>query len=151
MHISAKVDYAVRALIVLAASDGKPISGAAVAEAGGLPPKFLDAILAELRRSGLVASQRGSEGGYRLARPAKEIALADVFRAIDGPLAEVRGERPEQASYVGVAHSLQGVWIAVRASLRNVLEQTTIADVAANRLPRHVQRFIDDPDALQAR
>ena len=151
MHISAKVDYAVRALIVLAASDGRPISGAAVAEAGGLPPKFLDAILAELRRSGLVASQRGADGGYRLARPAKEIALADVFRAIDGPLAEVRGERPEQTSYAGVAHSLQGVWIAVRASLRSVLEQTTIADIAADRLPRHVQRLIDDPDAWQAR
>jgi len=151
MHISAKVDYAVRALVVLAASDGKPISGAAIAEAGGLPRKFLDAILAELRRSGLVQSQRGSDGGYRLARPADEIALADIFRAIDGPLAEVRGERPEQASYVGVAQSLQSVWIAVRASLRSVLEETTLADVATDRLPRHVQRLVDDPDAWKAR
>jgi Rrf2 family protein len=151
VHISAKVDYAVRALVVLAASDGTPISGAAVAEAGGLPPKFLDAILAELRRSGLVLSQRGSEGGYRLARPANEIALADVFRAIDGPLAEVRGERPEQTSYIGVAQSLQSVWVAVRASLRSVLEQTTLADVATDRLPRHVRRLVDDPDAWKAR
>jgi Rrf2 family protein len=127
------------------------LAGSAIAEAGGLPPKFLDGILAELRRSGLVHSQRGFEGGYRLARPAKTIALADVFRAIDGPLAEVRGERPETTSYVGVAESLQGVWIAVRASLRNVLEQTSIADVASNHLPRHVQRFVDDPDAWLAR
>ncbi|HWD25140.1 MAG TPA: Rrf2 family transcriptional regulator [Acidimicrobiales bacterium] len=151
MHISAKVDYAVRALVVLAAADGTAMSGGAVAEAGGLPAKFLDGILAELRRSGLVLSQRGSAGGYRLARSANEIAIADVFRAIDGPLAEVRGERPEHTSYDGVAHSLQGVWIAVRASLRSVLEQTTIADVATGHLPRHVQRLIDDPDSWIAR
>jgi Rrf2 family protein len=151
VHISAKVDYAVRALVVLAASDGTPMSGGAIAEAGGLPPKFLDGILAELRRSGIVLSQRGSVGGYRLARSANAIALADVFRAIDGPLAEVRGERPEQTSYDGVAQSLQGVWIAVRASLRTVLEQTTIADVATNRLPDHVQQLVDDPDAWIAR
>jgi Rrf2 family protein len=151
VHISAKVDYAVRALVVLAATDGTPKSGAAIAEAGALPPKFLDGILAELRRSGLVLSQRGSDGGYRLARPAKAIALADIFRAIDGPLAEVRGERPEQTSYDGAAQSLQSVWIAVRASLRVVLEQTTLADVASGHLPRHVQRLVDDPDAWKAR
>jgi Rrf2 family protein len=151
MHISAKVDYAVRALVVLAASDGTPISGSAIAATGGLPPKFLDGILAELRRSGIVLSQRGSDGGYRLARAPESVSIADVFRAIDGPLAEVRGERPEQTSYDGAAHSLQGVWIAVRANLRDVLERTTLADVARGTLPPHVQRLVDDPDAWIAR
>jgi Rrf2 family protein len=151
MHISAKVDYAVRALVVLANAEGGPMSGASIAEAGGLPPTFLDSILAELRRSRLVLSQRGAEGGYRLARPAGEIALADVFRAIDGPLAEVRGERPEQARYDAAAGALQGVWVAVRASLRDVLERTTIGDVASSDLPANVQRLVDDPDAWIAR
>lgn len=151
MQISAKVDYAVRALVVLAAAEGTPMSGSAIAIAESLPAKFLDGILAELRRSGLVLSRRGSLGGYQLARPANSISLADVFRAIDGPLAEVRGERPEQTSYDGVAHALQGVWIAVRATLRSVLERTTIADVATGHLPRHVQQLIDDPDSWIAR
>jgi Rrf2 family protein len=151
VHISAKVDYAVRALVVLAASDGTPVPGGTIAEIASLPPKFLDGILAELRRSGLVLSQRGAEGGYRLARSAKTISIAEVFRAIDGPLAEVRGERPEQTSYEGVTQPLQAVWIAVRASLRSVLEQTTLADIAANQLPRHVQRLTAEPDAWKAR
>lgn len=151
MHISAKIDYAVRALVVLAASDGSAMSGASIAEAGGLPSKFLEGILAEMRRAGLVLSQRGAEGGYRLARPAKTIAIADVFRAIDGPLAEVRGERPEQTAYEGVTKPLQSVWIAVRASLRKVLEQTTIADVAEDKLPREVRRLTAMPDAWRAR
>jgi Rrf2 family protein len=151
VHISAKVDYAVRALVVLADSDGQPITGSVLAETGGLPAKFLDGILAELRRSGIIASQRGAVGGYRLARPADKVTLADVFRAIDGPLAEVRGERPERMSYVGAAQSLQGVWIAVRASLRSVLEQTSLADVASGKLPDHVQRLIDNPDSWATR
>ena len=150
MHISAKVDYAVRALVTLAARGGGPISGGMLAEAGGLPPKFLDGILAELRRSGIVASQRGSEGGYRLARPASSITLADVIRAIDGPLAEVHGERPEQAGYEGEAVHLQEVWIAVRASLRSVLEKTTVEDVATGNLPEHVRRLAADPDAWRS-
>lgn len=98
MHISAKVDYAVRALVTLAASEGKAVSGASLAQLQALPVKFLDGILAELRRSSIVSSQRGAEGGYRLARPAREISIAGVFRAIDGPLAEVRGERPEHTA-----------------------------------------------------
>ncbi len=151
MHISAKVDYAVRALIVLAQAEGGPLSGGAIAHVGGLPPKFLDGILAELRRSGLVTSKRGSDGGYRLARPAGSIALGDVFRAIDGPLAEVRGERPESVTYSEGAASLQGVWIAVRSSLRNVLDGTTLEDVATNTLPQTVRQLIDAPDAWHAR
>ena len=147
MHISAKVDYAVRALVALAADGGGPIAGATLAQSQGLPAKFLEGILAELRRAGIVASQRGAEGGYRLARPASEISVADVIRAIDGPLAEVRGERPETTAYEGAARHLQEVWIAVRASLRAVLEHTTLADVASGKLPANVRRLASDPDA----
>ena len=122
MHIPAKVDYGMRALLILA-KDGEPSTAEALATAQGLPAKFLGAILNDLRRSGIVASQRGSEGGYRLARPATDITVADVMRALDGPLAEVRGLRPELAVYDGAASHLQEVWVAVRASLRAVLER----------------------------
>ncbi len=151
MHISAKVDYAVRALVTLAAEGGGPLAGSTIAKSQGLPPKFLEGILSELRRAGIVASQRGAEGGYRLARPASAITIADVMRAIDGPLAEVRGVRPEQTSYDGPASRLQDVWIAVRASLRQVLESTTLADVASGHLPSGVRRLAADPDAWTAR
>lgn len=147
MHISAKVDYAVRALVVLAASGGGPIPGAALAREQKLPAKFLDGILAQLRRSSIVASQRGADGGYRLARPAAEISVADVIRAIDGPLAEIRGERPETTAYEGPTRSLQDVWIAVRASLRAVLECTSLADIASGELPASVRRLAADPEA----
>jgi Rrf2 family protein len=147
VHISAKVDYAVRALVALAAAQGQLLSGIELANSQGLPAKFLEGILAELRRARLVTSQRGAVGGYQLARPAKEIAIADVMRAIDGPLAEVRGMRPETTTYEGAAKDLQQVWIAVRASLRDVLERTTIADVATGKLPNHVKRLTADPDA----
>ncbi len=147
MHISAKVDYAVRALLALTLDSSGPVSGATLAESQGLPPKFLEGILAELRRSSIVSSSRGSEGGYRLARPATEITIADVMRAIDGPLAEIRGERPEQTSYEGAAIHLQEVWIAVRASLRAVLESPTLADVASGNLPENVRILATDPDA----
>lgn len=151
MHISAKVDYAVRALVALAAEGGGPLPGSTIAKSQDLPAKFLEGILAELRRAGIVASQRGAEGGYRLARPASEITIADVMRAIDGPLAEVRGLRPEFTSYAGSAQSLKDVWIAVRASLRQVLEHTTLADVASGKLPAVVRRLVDDPDSWAAR
>lgn len=151
MHISAKVEYAVRALLVLTAADGGPLSGAALAQAQELPPKFLDGILAELRRNNIIVSQRGSDGGYRLARDASSIALADIIRAIDGPLAAVRGEHPEVTSYTGAAKNLQDVWIAVRATLRSVLETTTLADVVAGRLPGNVQKLVADPDAWVSR
>ena len=147
VHISAKVDYALRALVALAASGPSPVPGATLATQQGLPSKFLEGILAELRRSGIVQSQRGAEGGYRLARSASVISVADVMRAIDGPLAEVRGERPEATAYVGPAEHLQDVWIAVRASLRAVLEQTTLADIASGKLPANVRKLAADPDA----
>ncbi len=151
MHISAKVEYAVRALLVLTAADGGPLSGVALSQAQELPPKFLDGILAELRRSHIIVSQRGAEGGYRLARDASAITLADIIRAIDGPLAAVRGEHPEVTSYGGAAEHLQDVWIAVRATLRSVLETTTLADVVAGKLPPHVKKLVADPDSWVSR
>lgn len=150
MHIPAKVDYGMRALLTLA-ERGEPTTADALAQAQGLPSKFLGAILNDLRRAGLVASQRGSEGGYRLARPATTIAVADVMRALDGPLAEVRGLRPEDATYADAAQHLQDVWVAVRASLRSVLERVSLQDVVDGRLPRSVARLTEDPDAWLAR
>jgi Rrf2 family protein len=147
MHIPAKADYAIRALLALAANGGGTIAGSALAEAQQIPMKFLESILAELRRAGIISSLRGPEGGYRLARPAADIALADIIRAIDGPLAEVRGERPETTSYEGAAAHLQEVWIAVRVALRNVLERTSLADVVSGKLPPHVRRLLEDPEA----
>ena len=150
MYISARVDYATRALLALAQA-GRPLTGEAVATSQQLPTKFVENLLVDLRRAGLVVSQRGNSGGYRLARDGKEIALADVFRAVEGPLAEVRGERPELVTYDGAAEHLQSVWIAVRASLREVLEQVTVADVASGQLPEVVTRRSADPDAWAAR
>jgi len=146
MHIPAKVDYGLRALLALSAA-GVPQTAEELAADQGLPPRFLGAIMADLRRAGLVASQRGAEGGYRLGRPPEEITLAEVIRALDGPLAEVRGYRPEATVYQGAAEHLQEVWVAVRASLRAVLEQVTLADVVAGHLPRSVARMTADPDA----
>src|SRR5438105_4264821 len=121
MRVTAKVDYAVRAAIELGRGEpGVPIKGERLAAAQGIPTKFLENILAELKRSSLVSSQRGAEGGYWLARPAKEIAVADIIRAVEGPLANVRGLRPEEVDFEGSAEPLQRMWIAVRASLRNV-------------------------------
>lgn len=148
MHIPAKVDYGLRALLLLTAA-GAPQTADELAAAQGLPPRFLGAILADLRRAGLVASQRGAEGGYRLARPPEEVTLAEVIRALDGPLAEVRGLRPEATSYDGAAAYLQVVWVAVRASLRQVLEQVTLAEVASGELPKHLERMTADPDAWE--
>lgn len=152
VYISARVDYATRALLTLAAAPaGTPMKGDEIAAAQGLPTKFVENILADLRRAGFVASQRGNAGGYRLARPAKEIVLADVFRALEGPLAEVRGSRPDEVAYEGDSEHLQSVWIAVRASLRLVLESVTIADVASGKLPRRVARMVEDPDSWAPR
>jgi Rrf2 family protein len=147
VYISAKVDYAVRALCTVADADGQPVTAESLARAQGLPAKFLESILNDMRRAGLLLSQRGAEGGYRLSKPAKEISVADVIRPLDGPLAEVRGQRPETATYAGSAEHLQDVWVAVRASLRQVLEQVTIADIVAGELPRHVRKLTADPDA----
>lgn len=147
MQISAKTDYAVRALLSLAAREPELVKIDTVIREQGLPRKFVEAILGELRRAGLVRSQRGAEGGYALARPAGEITLGAVIRAVDGPLAEVRGLRPNETTYAGVAEHLPAVWVAVRASLRQVLDETTIADVLSGELPEHVRQLTEEPDA----
>lgn len=151
MHISARADYAVRACVVLAAAGDGPTKGEAVAAAQHIPAKFLEAILGALRQAGLVQSRRGADGGYWLSRPAGRITVADVIRAVDGPLAEVRGGPPEAVVYEGVAQDLQVVWVAVRASIRNVLEHVTVEDVAAGRLPDHVRRLAADPEVWLTR
>jgi Rrf2 family protein len=151
MRISARADYAVRAAVELAAAGGGPVKGEALATAQGIPPKFLENILGDLRHARLVRSQRGAEGGYWLARPAEEISVADIVRAVEGPLATVRGEPPQDVSYAGAAAPLQQVWIAVRHSLRSVVEEVTVADIAANRLPAVVTGLADDPEAWAPR
>jgi Rrf2 family protein len=148
MRVSAKVDYALRASTELAAAAGQgPLKGERIANAQNIPLKFLENILLDLRHAGLVHSQRGAEGGYWLARPPEEISLADVIRAVEGPLANVRGIRPEQVEYAGAARALRDIWIAVRASLRSVLEETTLADLADGRLPDAVGQLTSHPDA----
>ena len=151
MHISAKADYATRAMLTLAAGGGRAMTADSIAEAQNLPSKFLGAILNDLRRAGLVTSHRGSDGGYKLARGADEIVVADVMRAVDGPLAEVRGVRPEAASYTDAAVHLQEVWVAVRASLRSVLETVSLAHVVDGSLPPAVGELTADPDAWRSR
>src|SRR6478736_5115626 len=127
MHVTAKADYAVRAVVELANSSQKsPRKVDEVAQAQGIPVSFLENILTQLRSSGVVRSQRGPEGGYWLAKPPEELNLAHVIRAVEGPLVGVRGQRPEEIEYMGSAESLQQVWIAVRANLRNVLETVTV-------------------------
>ncbi len=166
MRLSARVDYALRAVAELAAAIDRdvtkqpaPVAGARtagvrrlvtaeqVAKAQGIPPKFLESILLQLRRGGIVQAQRGPEGGYSLARPAEQISLAEVIRVIDGPLANVRGQRPEELGYQGAARALQEVWIALRANERQILELVTIADVAAGVLPKRVTELTADPEA----
>jgi Rrf2 family protein len=147
MRVSAKADYAIRAAIELAAAGAGPVKGDRIAKAQSIPSNFLENILADLRNAGIVGSRRGAEGGYWLARPAEEVSLADVIRAVDGPLANVRGVRSDQLEYEGSAKALEQVWIAVRASLRGVLEQVTLADVARGELPGHVRELAADPDA----
>ena len=151
MRISARADYAVRAAVELAAAGGGPVKGEALATAQGIPPKFLENILGDLRHARLVRSQRGAEGGYWLARPAEEISVADVMRAVEGPLATVRGEPPEEVPYTGAAEPLQQVWIAVRKSLRSVVEHVSLADIAAGKLPDEVAEMARDPDAWTTR
>jgi Rrf2 family protein len=131
VRVSAKVDYALRALCELAAAPAGLVKGEQLATSQGIPPKFLENILTELRRAEIVATQRGVEGGYQLARPAEEITVADVIRALEGPIASVRGVRPENLEYTGSARGLQAVWIDLRASMRGVLEGTSLADIVA--------------------
>ena len=148
MRITAKADYAVRAAIELAgAGAAGPVKAEQISEAQGIPLNFLENILAELRRAGIVESRRGAAGGHLLARPAAEISLADVIRAVEGPLANVRGISPDALAYEGSAARLRDVWVALRASVRAVLEQVTLADVAGGDLPAHVVELTQGDDA----
>ncbi|WP_405445053.1 RrF2 family transcriptional regulator [Streptomyces erythrochromogenes] len=148
MRISARADYAVRAALQLAASAGDgPLKAEAIADAQDIPHKFLEGILNDMRRGGLVLSQRGGNGGYRLAKPAASISIADVIRVVDGPLVSVRGVRPPDLSYTGAAESLLPLWIALRSNVREILEGVSLADVAASDLPADVSALTDTPDA----
>jgi Rrf2 family protein len=138
MNVTAKVDYAVRAMVELAAAGGGPLKVEAIAKAQEVPRSFLENILVELRHARLVRSQRGPEGGYRLARPAEEITVADVIRTVEGPIASVRSESPDGISYLGAAAPLRDLWIALRGNMRAVLESVTLADLASGELPSHV-------------
>ena len=156
MRVSAKVDYALRASIELAAAQNgaeaaRPVKAEALARAQDIPLKFLENILQGLRQAGIVESRRGPDGGHLLSRPASEIALADVIRAIDGPLAGVGGRPPHELAYGGSAEPLRDVWIAVRVSLRRVLEEVTLADVAAGDVPEHITALTSDPGAWDKR
>ena len=152
MRISAKADYAVRAVVELAAADGdRPVKAERIATAQEIPLNFLENILGELRHAGVVRSHRGADGGFRLARPANEVTVADVIRAVEGPLASVRGGPPEEANYGGAAATLPRVWIAVRANLRLVVEHVTIADIANGKLPAAIDKLAEDPEAWVTR
>ena len=152
MRVSAAVDYAVRAAVVLAAAPaGEWVKGDAIATGQGMSFRYSEHLLAELRRAGLVESQRGTDGGYRLARPAAAIVVADVIRAIDGPLGEVRGIAPEHVEYPAPADHVRDVWVATRSALRSVLEAVTLADVAAGSFPDAVGALLRDPAAWERR
>jgi Rrf2 family protein len=152
VRISAKADYAVRAAVELAAApDEKPVKAERIATAQGIPLNFLENILGELRHSGIVRSHRGAEGGFRLAKPAADISIADIIRAVEGPLASVRGGPPEDSHYPGAAADLPRVWIAVRANLRKVVEHVTVADVASGALPKSIDKLAEDPEAWVTR
>lgn len=151
MRISAKADYAVRAALELAAAGDQPMTAEAVAARQEIPLQFLQKILHELQRARLVTSQRGRDGGHRLARPPAEISVADVLRAIEGPLAEVRGSPPESVRYSGPAEPLQEVWIALRTNIRAVLEGVTLADVSRGRISRKIAALARDPESWVTR
>jgi Rrf2 family protein len=148
VRISAKVDYAVRAAVALAnAESDAPVKGERIATSQKIPLKFMENILADMRRAGLVMSQRGAEGGYRLAIDAHEISVADVIRAVEGPLGDVRGMPPERVDYAAGAEALKEVWLAARASLREVMERVTIGDIAEHKLPEIVGHLLEAPEA----
>ncbi|MDQ1019719.1 RrF2 family transcriptional regulator [Streptomyces afghaniensis] len=150
MRISARADYAVRAVVELAVRQGEgPVKAEVVATAQDIPHKFLEGILGDLRRGGVVDSRRGGGGGYRLAREAARITVADVIRAVDGPIVSVRGERPTGLAYSGTAEPLLPLWIALRANVRRILEGVTIADLAAGALPEPVERLAAEPAAWE--
>ncbi|MGW1164030.1 RrF2 family transcriptional regulator [Streptomyces sp. NPDC002550] len=150
MRISARADYAVRAVLELAVRQGNgPVKAEEIAAAQGIPHKFLEGILGDLRRGGIVGSRRGGGGGYRLARDAAEVTVADVIRAVDGPIVSVRGERPTGLAYTGSARPLLPLWIALRANVRRILEGVTLADLAADALPEPVRALAAEPAAWE--
>jgi Rrf2 family protein len=151
VEITAKSDYAVRALLGLAAHHPELVKAERLMAEQGLPRKFVESILGDLRRAGLVRSQRGADGGYGLSRGPDKIMIGSVIRAVDGPLAEVRGLRPHETVYAGDAEHLSELWVAVRTSLRRVLDQTSVAQVLSGRLPAHVKRMVDAPGAWDPR
>jgi Rrf2 family protein len=155
MYISARVDYAMRALLELAAAQRTNpralLKGDAIAEKHLIPTKFLVGVLTTLRTAGILQSMRGRDGGFRLAKPAADIRVADVMRALEGPLAEVRGERPEETEYLGAAEHLRDLWIATRVALRSVLETTSLADIETGNLPSEVSALLSAPGAWARR
>ncbi len=149
VQVAAKVDYALRALLELAASDAGRVTRDELATAQDIPPRYLEAVLLQLRQAGLVTGQRGSSGGYSLGRPADEISVAEVSRAVDGPLALVQGQRPERVTYAGTSQHLHELWIGLRAAVRSVMETVTIADLLSGQLPPAVRSLVDEADAWQ--
>jgi Rrf2 family protein len=148
MRISAKADYAVRAALELAAAgDGEPVKGERLAQAQDIPLQFLEHILLELKHAQLVQARRGARGGYWLARPANKITVADVIRAVEGPLANIHENAPEELHYAGSAERLRDVWVAVRAALRSVLENVTLEELASGHLPWRVDAILNNPEA----
>ena len=148
MRVSAKADYAVRAAVELASAPAEePIKGEVIAAAQEIPLRFLENILTEMRQQGLVHSRRGQEGGYWLARPSDDITIAEVIRSVEGPLASVRGARPDELAYGGAAEPLKGVWVALRANIRSVLETVTLADVVSGALPEPVRELAEHPES----
>jgi Rrf2 family protein len=150
MRVSAKADYAVRAAVELAAAGEGPVKGERLAEAQDIPLQFLEHILLELKHQGIIRARRGAKGGYWLARPADEVTIADVVRAVEGPIADVQSTPPEAIEYTGNAEKLRDVWVAVRASLRSVLENVTLADLVSGELPAIVEELTAAPEAWQA-
>ncbi len=151
MRISAKVDYAVRAAIELAAAGGDPVKGEVIADAQDIPLKFLENILGELKHTGIVASRRGAQGGYWLAKPADAVSLGDIVRAVEGPLATVRGQGPRAWNTAAAAKPLQNVWIAVRANLRAIMDETTLEDLVGDELPAAVRELSEPAEAWSQR
>lgn len=147
MRLPGRTDYALRAALELAASADGPVTTDALSQRQKIPTSYLGAILAELRKSGIVRARRGPDGGWTLARPAAEISLADVIRAIDGPLTNVSGTRPEDLHYTGAATGLPQVLVALRAAERQILEAVSLADVVEQHLPARVRKLTEDPAA----
>jgi Rrf2 family protein len=151
VQISARGDYAVRAALSLAAAHPALMSAQAIAAEQAMPRKFLEAVLADLRRAGIVRAQRGAEGGYTLAQPPRDVTVGAILRAVDGPLAGVRGLRPEETTYQGAAANLPDLWVAVRAAVRDVVDEVSLAELVSGKMPAHVRKLTTRPDAWQPR